>query len=472
MGEPWGTGPQAPQYNRPMRFTIPLAAAVIMLSVTVAPAGAESAGQAVNDSDSTYFTYPGGTWETTTGRPAKFNGDDHYSNNAGARAQLRFTGTKVILKGATAPHHGTATVSVDGGAPTTVSQQAAQRQDNVPFFTSAELPASTHTVTITVVSGTISIDSAELIGAPPIPLPRITAQGNKIQRNGQEWWFTGYNSFVWSGDCGRTDEKMTPAQVDAWFATMRHDGHGAVRLFFFEGWNITALDAALASARRHNVYLTITLDDAIAGCGETYKTPEWFNNPQERDAFRQHMVRLLERYRGETAIAWFEYLNEPGGDNTWRHVRDFYNAMGDIAAGVDPDRLFSTGTLSPHAVGGEANYRAISGSRGVDIASVHEYDADVVISTHYDVAKANSAGKPLILGEFGLYANETGADCPHSFAVRAQQVSKKLDAYIRDSANAGAFGWAWQPGGQPNACELGNLDADTASQAHFRTTSK
>jgi hypothetical protein len=71
-----------------------------------------------------------------------------------------------------------------------------------------------------------------------------------------------------------------------------------------------------------------------------------------------------------------------------------------------------------------------------------------------------------------LYANETGDDCPRSFATRAEQVSKTLNAYIQDSANAGAFGWAWQPGGQPNVCELGNLDADTTSQAHFRTTSK
>ncbi len=455
-----------------MRFAISLAATLITLTFTVATAGAESTGQVVNDSDSTYFTYPSGTWGTTTGRPAKFNGDDHFTNEAGARAQVRFTGTQIVLKGAVAPHHGTATVTIDAGAPTTVSQQSALRQDNVPFFTSPVLPAGPHTVTITVTSPTFSLDSAELIGTPLITLPRITVQGDNIQRNGQDWWFTGYNSVVWSGDCGRDDEKMTPAQVDAWFAGMRHDGHGAVRLFFFEGWDIAALDAAVVSARRHNVYLTITLDDAIAGCGETYKTPEWFSNAQERDAYRQHMVHLLERYRGETSIAWFEYFNEPGGDNTWRQVRDFYNAMGDVAAGVDPDRLFSAGTLSPEAVGGEANYRALSGSRGVDIASVHEFDADAVISTHYGVAKANSAGKPLVVGEFGMSANATGEGCARSFAARAEQVSKKLNAYVRDSANAGAFGWAWQPGGQPDACESGNLDADTASQVHFRTTSR
>src|SRR5215218_8844486 len=30
----------------------------------------------------------------------------------------------------------------------------------------------------------------------------ITVQGDQIMRDGQPWWFLGYNSFVWSGDCG------------------------------------------------------------------------------------------------------------------------------------------------------------------------------------------------------------------------------------------------------------------------------
>ena len=30
----------------------------------------------------------------------------------------------------------------------------------------------------------------------------ITAQGDQIMRDGEPWWFLGYNSFMWSGDCG------------------------------------------------------------------------------------------------------------------------------------------------------------------------------------------------------------------------------------------------------------------------------
>lgn len=453
----------------------------VVTTVGFLPATALPAVVDVND-DSAHFTYLGDGWEYMQDNPAKFQGDDHFAHVAGAKAEFRFAGTRVVLKGAMAGHHGTATVSVDGDAPVTVSQTSTTRQENVAFYTSPVLAAGTHVVTVMVASGTISLDSATMstdnttptttttTTTPPGGMPRITVNGNTIQRGGQDWWLTGYNSFVWTGDCGHPDERMTQAQVDAWFASMRHDGHGAVRLFFYQWWDLADLDAAVASAKRHNVYLTITLNDAIGGCGENDKTPEWFADQGERDEFRGHMETLLRRYHGETAIAWFEYFNEPGGDDTWSQLREFYDTMGDIAHDIDPQRLFASGTVAPYWLGGEANFRAVSESRGVDIVSLHEYDENEVVSNHYPRVKANSAGKPIIVGEFGLYANENGDGCAHSFTDRATKVRDKLNAYIRDSANAGAFGWAWQPGG--GGCEYGNFDADQPSQHQFRTVTE
>ncbi|MDN5749184.1 MAG: hypothetical protein L0H64_11805, partial [Pseudonocardia sp.] len=184
--------------------------------------------------------------------------------------------------------------------------------------------------------------------------PAITVEGDRILRDGQPWWFLGYNSFVWSGDCGNDDEKMTAEDVDTWFEGMRHDGHGAVRLFFYDGWNIDRLDAAVESAKKHNIYLTITLDDAIGGCGENDKDAAWFADQSERDTFADHMTMLLERYRGETAFAWFEYFNEPSYEDG--ALREFYDEMGALADTVDPDRLFSSGTVAPYWLDGEDNF--------------------------------------------------------------------------------------------------------------------
>ncbi|GAA3242923.1 hypothetical protein GCM10017691_47360 [Pseudonocardia petroleophila] len=296
----------------------------------------------------------------------------------------------------------------------------------------------------------------------------ITVDGDRILRNGEPWWFLGYNSFVWSGNCGDSDERMTAEDVDAWFASMRHDGHGAVRLFFFENWDLERLDAAVESAKRNDIYLTITLDDAIAGCGESEKDEDWFDDQGERDAFRSHMTSLLERYRGETTIAWFEYFNEP--DFADGRLREFYDEMGAAADEVDPDRLFASGTIAPYSVGEDADFQNVHESPGVDIASLHEYDENEVESNHGPDTRGNSAGKPVIVGEFGLYASESGEDCERDFAERAEQARAKAGAYTTIEGYAGALMWAWQPGpDNASECEYGNLDVDPTVQDMLRT---
>ncbi|MDN5930689.1 MAG: glycoside hydrolase family 5 protein [Pseudonocardia sp.] len=296
----------------------------------------------------------------------------------------------------------------------------------------------------------------------------ITVEGDQIMRNGQPWWLLGYNSFVWSGDCGDEEERMSAEDVDAWFSSMRHDGHGSVRLFFFDGWNLDRLDAAVESAKRNEIYLTITLDDAIGGCGETEKNEEWYADQDERDTFQAHMTMLLERYRGETTIAWFEYFNEP--DFADGQLREFYDEMGAVADEIDPDRLFASGTIAPYSAGGDAAFRTLHESPGVDIASLHEYDESEVESNHGPDTIANSAGKPVIVGEFGLYASESGEDCERDFAERAEQAAAKIQVYTSAEGYVGAQMWAWQPGpDNASECEYGNLDVDEATQDVLRT---
>lgn len=292
----------------------------------------------------------------------------------------------------------------------------------------------------------------------------VTVDGNRILRDGQPWWFLGYNSFVWSADCGNEEEMMSAADVETWFASMRHDGHGAVRLFFYDGWDIERLDAAVESAGRHGIYLMITLDDAVAGCGENDKEAGWFEDQSERDTFRAHMATLLERYRGESSIAWFEFFNEP--DPSVAGLREFYDEMGTVADGIDPDRLFGSGAIAPYDE--PDAYRLLHESPAVDIASLHEYDERQVESSHGPDARAESAGKPVIVGEFGINASRTGSDCDADFAARAQQFAEKAQAYTTVDGYAGATAWAWQPGNADD-CQYGNLDADLASQEVLRT---
>lgn len=317
-------------------------------------------------------------------------------------------------------------------------------------------------------------------GAPPPaaqgPMPAIAVAGNQILRGGVPWWFLGYNSFTWSSDCGLEDEEMSTADVDAWFASMRHDGHGAVRLFFFPGWNVDRLDAAIASAKRNNIYVTITLDNGIEGCGAEEKTAEWFADPAKRQVYVDHMTMLLERYKGESTIAWFEYFNEP----SWADgaLRQFYDDMGAQANSIDPNRLFATGTIATYALDGDDNFRTLNESPGVDIASLHEYDANEVESHWGPEVLANSDGKPVIVGEFGIYASRSGTgdpgdgqSCQMTVDQRVGRMQEKVDVYIDvDRGYVGALAWAWQPGNTLDDCVTGNLQDDVPVQDVLRDT--
>ncbi|MBW0092874.1 cellulase family glycosylhydrolase [Pseudonocardia oceani] len=328
-------------------------------------------------------------------------------------------------------------------------------------------------IVVGAVTAIVTVGGTGSTVAPPVGDGRgsdvpITVEGDRILRDGQPWWLLGYNSFVWSGDCGNADEQMSAEDVDAWFSSLRRDGHAGVRLFFFENWDVARLDAAVDSAKRYGIYLTITLDDAIGGCGETEKNSDWFDDQGERDAFREHMSSVVERYRGETTIAWFEYFNEPDYEDG--ALRAFYDEMGAVADGIDPDRLFATGTLAPYAVGEDGDFATLNESPGVDIASLHEYDENEVESNQGPGTRADAAGKPVIVGEFGLYASESGAGCDRDFAARTEQVLAKARVYTTVGGYAGAMMWAWQPGtNNASQCEYGNLDVDPAVQDALRT---
>lgn len=330
------------------------------------------------------------------------------------------------------------------------------------------VPTTRNTTAPQTLSGSESEATNDPVQAGGQPLPAITVAGNEILRDGDPWWFAGYNSFTWSGNCGRKGELMSEQQVDDWFASMRHDGHGAVRLFFFDGWNIDRLDAAVEAARRNNIYVTITVDNALKDCGEEKKDDAWFADGKKRAAYAAHLTDLLERYRGNTTIAWFEYFNEPGYSDG--ALREFYDEMGALAATVDPDRLFSSGTLAPYALGGNDNFRKIQESPGVDISSLHEYDFKDAESHLGPNALANSAGKPMIVGEFGIIdKGDSPQECAADIALREDRTQRKLAAYLGVPGYAGALAWAWQPGEPPDACDSPRLDEDTAVQDVLRT---
>ena len=221
--------------------------------------------------------------------------------------------------------------------------------------------------------------------------------------------------------------------------------------------------------------MTITLDNGIKGCGAEEKDADWFNDPGRTDAYTQHLLDLVTRYKGDSTIAWFEYLNEP----SWAGgaLRTFYDQEGAKAKAIDPDRLFATGTIAPYALDGDDNFRNLSASPGVDIVSLHEYDANEVESHWGPEVIANSDGKPVIVGEFGVYASVSGTgnpgdgqDCQATVDQRESIIRNKAAYYIGpEHGYIGAIVWAWHPGNPLEDCNTSNLAVDDGVGDTMRT---
>lgn len=143
------------------------------------PSGDPGAGSTAIDDTDTSANEPrvsyDGDW-ITGGRCGVtcFNGNDHYSNQAGATATYHFTGTRLAVYGSLGPDHGVASFSVDGGPPyDRVSYYHEFRVGEQRTYLSPELEFGDHTLTVAVTGektanatdGYITIDRAEVYPA-------------------------------------------------------------------------------------------------------------------------------------------------------------------------------------------------------------------------------------------------------------------------------------------------------------------
>jgi Tfp pilus assembly protein PilE len=100
------------------------------------------------------WTYASGSYYTND-----YNGDEDFDNTTGDSANVTFTGTSIQWIGSYASNHGKATVSLDGGTPTTVDTYAANSVTQAVLYSATGLTNTTHTLKITV-AGTKNTNSS------------------------------------------------------------------------------------------------------------------------------------------------------------------------------------------------------------------------------------------------------------------------------------------------------------------------
>jgi len=197
-----------------------------------------------------------GTW-TQCGDcvPTTPNRSFRYSNNYGAIATIRFSGTQINIYGVKERHGGLAAISVDGGTPTVVDTFASTSVVSL-IYSSGQLAAGTHTATITNLhqrnaaadAYTVSFDRADAISdpnPPPPPPPAPTAAtiedtsigtGNNQVSYGGTWYAYGgcvptspNKSFRYSLTAGATATiHFTGTQIDVYGVKEPHGGFATI----------------------------------------------------------------------------------------------------------------------------------------------------------------------------------------------------------------------------------------------------
>ncbi|MFD8497173.1 glycoside hydrolase family 2 TIM barrel-domain containing protein [Amycolatopsis sp. NPDC059657] len=152
--------PLGTRVTRPVSFTTPAGGSRVYLVLSTTKSGNTVFRDAVEyfglgtpkstvDDANPSVTYTG-TWGHAADEPGIFAGTNSYSDVAGDTATLSFAGTGVTLRGVTAPGHGIAAISVDGGAETLVDEYAAERTGDVAVWTSPRLTSGPHTIRVRV----------------------------------------------------------------------------------------------------------------------------------------------------------------------------------------------------------------------------------------------------------------------------------------------------------------------------------
>jgi hypothetical protein len=294
----------------------------------------------------------------------------------------------------------------------------------------------------------------------------ISRNGTQLMYKGEPFRFTGYNANYFFG-CGAPGSLIQGAAVDTFFRQYCGNGN-VVRIWAIPGINLTTMDAVIAAAKAHGVFITADLSDALGQCGdkEGKKDSAWYAGGY-KTIYLPWVKQVVARYKDEPAIAYWEFLNEPSGKTDYMTIRSFMDSVGAVIKGIDANHLICSGTMPAYAYStnprDSTEWKYINACPYVDITSIHEYDTMAARSPHLNfVLPATIAlDKPIVIGEYGFNSDPDGTGCLTSFATRAIKVKGKLDDYFSVPQVCGAMLWSFM-WGYSTRCTLSTYPADTS----------
>lgn len=359
-----------------------------------------------------------------------------------------------------------------------------------PSASSAPAP----TASPTAISTAIPTVAPTATVPPPSALSgAISASGTALVLGGHAIQFTGVDAYelasTWGENGGCGPQVDTPT-LDSFFASLRPNS--LVRIWARQGSmaiNVNThqldwapLDRVFAAAAQYNQKLLVSIGDYGGGCDDGHiKDDAWYtggymqvynSNGMTPYSYWQYLQLLVDRYKTAPALGMWEPLNEPEAwDCTSGYAADgscttplvcneaqgeaslrfFFDHVGMEIKTLDPYHLVESGLIGNGQCGASGtDYLLVHESAGIDVASYHDYGSDTTpipgdqwngLQTRLDQMKL--LGKPLIVGEVGMQAQDNVAGCM-TVAQRSANMQAKMVAQFR--AGVAAFlPWDWMP---------------------------
>ena len=342
---------------------------------------------------------------------------------------------------------------------------------------------------------------ASLIGfvtpsATTVSTGTIGASGTHLTLNGSTYLFTGVNAYELANDYGVNagcGPQVTPAQLDAFFASLRPNSlvrigapQGAVAI------NVTTrqldwgpLDAVFTAAGAHGQRLIVSLASQGAVCdGLHWQDVAWYSggfmnvyndasnsNGAGMDplSYWDYVQDIVSRYKNSPALGMWEPMSEGGPStcpaqyqpaNCMGHAvcedeatsaqafRHFFDVVGGEIHTLDPNHLVESGVLGSGQCGtNTSDYQYVSASPGIDVLSYHDYYPQAIGGDQWNgvavrLAQSVALQKPIIAGEMGESAG-VGVGCA-ALSQRAADLQTKLESQFAAGSSGGMI-WNWTP---------------------------
>ena len=293
------------------------------------------------------------------------------------------------------------------------------------------------------------LDVAPVATDTPAPSEYLSAQGDQLMLDGAPYRFLSLNAFTLTG-CGNPDELFDEAGLDDFFASLRP--RSLVRTYAFQTQDITAIEAVIQAAARHQQLLNLVLADTNGSCGDAgvQKDEAWFAGGF-RSGYLPWVRELTAREKAQPSVGMWELVGSPV-DIRVETLRAFYDEVGGVVHQLAPHQLVSSGTHGVWAYGGADAYARLHQSPGIDVAGFRDYEQEPGAPPNMQAAlDALGGSKPLILAEAGVFASPDGDPTQMldgrvclSWTARSDVLATWIDAMLQ-SRVAGLDIWNYLP---------------------------